>query len=81
MANRNTMAALRETLFDVLEQVRSGKMSGQDAGAAAKVAHAILKSAEVQMDYERLRLADELPTVLPEMALTPPLRTIERKSA
>lgn len=67
------MAGLREHLFDVLEQLKMGKIDGQTAGAAAKVAQAILKSAEVQMNYERMRLENLLPAVLPEMALSPPL--------
>lgn len=73
MTNPHSMAGLREHLFDVLERLKSGQINGQDAGAAAKVAHAILKSAEVQMTYEKMRLESALPGVLPEMALSPPL--------
>jgi hypothetical protein len=73
LAKQHSMAGLREHLFDVLEQLKAGRIDGQTAGAAAKVAQAILKSAEVQMTYERMRLDNELPSVLPEMALSPPL--------
>lgn len=73
MAKLHSMAGLREHLFDVLEQLKAGKLDAQTAGAAAKVAQAILKSAEVQMSYERMRLDNLLPAILPEMALSPPL--------
>lgn len=74
MANKHSMAGLREHLFEVLESLKAGKIDGQTAGAAAKIAQAILKSAEVQMNYEKMRLNNELPGVLPEMALSPPLK-------
>ena len=79
MAKNHTMAALREHLFDVLEELKTGKINAQQAQASAKVAHAILKSAEVQMVYEKMRLDDQLSGVLPEMALSPPLKAISDK--
>lgn len=67
------MAALRETLMEVLQGVRDGKIAPDSAKAAAAVAQTVINSVAVQIDYERLRLESKLPSVLPEMPLTPPL--------
>jgi hypothetical protein len=72
-----SMGALRQTLFETLQKLKEGKLSYQDAGAVAKVANAILKSAEVQMEFERMRLNNEVPANLPDMPLTPRLKSAQ----
>jgi hypothetical protein len=68
-----TSAGLRDHLFAVLEDMRAGKISAIDAKAVAAVAQTIIKSAEVQLEFEKARLADEIPAHLGQMRLTPPL--------
>jgi hypothetical protein len=70
-----TMASLRRQLAETLAGLRSGKVDVATAQTICKVAHAILKSAEVQMQFERMRLANEVPANLPEMPLSPRLRS------
>jgi hypothetical protein len=66
-----SMGMLRQSLFEILEGVKTGKIDSQRAGAAAKVAEALLHSVEVQIEFEKLRLDSLVPGKLPEMALMP----------
>lgn len=50
-----TMGSLRRALFDTLQELRTGKLKPQDAIAIAKVANAILDSAKVQIEFEKLK--------------------------
>lgn len=49
-------AGLREALFDTIDALRAGRIDVQQANAIAKSAETILKSVDVQISYERLRL-------------------------
>lgn len=74
MENKLTMAELRNELFGILKDLKAGKITPQQAQAGAKVAQAILKAVEVQVTYEKLRLAKELPADdLAEMILSSPM--------
>lgn len=73
-----TMASLRRQLAETLIGLRAGKIDVATAQTICKVAHAILKSAEVQMQFERMRLANEVPSSLPEMPLSPRLKEFPR---
>ncbi len=53
-----TTAGLRSILFEQIEGVRDGKVTGNDANAVAKLALALLKSLEVEMAF--LKLKDDL---------------------
>lgn len=66
-----SMGSLRQTLFDTLRELKTGKLKAQDAIAIAKVANTILESAKVQIEYERLRVMYPAYTTeaLPEMLL------------
>ena len=68
-----TSAGLRDMLFGVLEDLSSGKIDHIQAKAMAAVAQTIIKSVEVQLQFEQLRLADEIPAHMSPMRLTPPL--------
>lgn len=50
-----TMGSLRRALFDTLQELRRGKLKASDAIAIAKVANAILDSAKVQIEFEKLK--------------------------
>jgi hypothetical protein len=67
-----TAAGLRERLFQALEELRDGKIDGKQAAATAQLAQTIIKSIEVQMVFEKQRLASELPSILPPMKLGGP---------
>jgi len=71
-------AGLRDALFGVLENLRDNKIDHQQARAAANVAQQIIKSAEVQMEFEVKKLESQLPQHLGEMRLTPPLKDTPR---
>jgi hypothetical protein len=64
-----SMGLIRQSLFEILEGVKSGKIDYQRASAAAKVAQTLLNSVSVQIEFERLKLESEVPGKLPEMNL------------
>jgi hypothetical protein len=65
-----SMGSLRQTLFETLRELKSGKIKSQDAIAIAKVANTILESAKVQIEFEKLRVMYPQTTErLPEMPL------------
>lgn len=76
-----TMAGLRDALYDVLERLRDGVMTGDDAAKMAGVAKVIIESVDVQLDFERARLSDEIPSQLSDMNTVPPLtQALENKN-
>lgn len=60
---------LREALFDQLDSLRAKKIQANEAKAFSNVAQTIIKSVEVQIRYETMRLAGDLPPGLAEMKL------------
>lgn len=66
-----SMDGLREALFDALDQLRAGTIDHIQARAISGVAMTIIKSAEVQIEYEQARLESKVPKNLPAMPLTP----------
>lgn len=47
----NTINDLRTTLFDTLEQVKSGKMDPDRAKQICEIGQVIINSAKVEIDY------------------------------
>lgn len=78
-SKKPSMATLRETLMEILEGVRDGNIDANRARAAAFVAQTLINSVSVQIEFERLKLADELPSSLPLMPLTPLIETREAR--
>lgn len=70
---QRTMAGLRETLFETLEDLRAGKVDAKDANAIVGVSTAILKCVSVQLDFERAKNDEKAPNRLPSMPLDAPL--------
>jgi hypothetical protein len=70
---RRSAAGLREGLFEMLEQLRAGKVDVQTAKTYAALSMTIIKSVEVQLEYERMRIANEVPAHLSDMSLVPAL--------
>lgn len=68
-----TTAGLRDVLFDTIDKLRAGEIEVEEASAIANLSKVIVQSVSVQLAYERARLANEVPAVLPEMRLTPAL--------
>lgn len=64
-------AGLREALFVAMDKLLEGSMAVETAVALAKVAHCIISSVNTQIEFERLRLASEIPASLPDMKLIP----------
>lgn len=60
---------LRSALFDQLDGLQAKKITANDAKAFSNVAQTIIKSVEVQIKYETMRLAGDLPPGLAEMKL------------
>jgi len=71
-----TAAGLRDSLFGVLEDLRAGRIDASQAKAAATVAQTIVKSVEVQMQFERDKLESKVPSNLSDMKLIPPLHGV-----
>lgn len=63
------MDGLREALFDALDKLANNEIESSHAKAAATIALTIIKSVEVQIEYERLRIDSKVPTSLPNMPL------------
>lgn len=51
MKGDNTIQGLRDTLFETIEQVKSGKMEVEKAKTITNLASAIINSAKVETDY------------------------------
>jgi hypothetical protein len=66
-------ANLREGLFDMMERLRDGKVDVGTAKTYAALAMTICKSIEVQLEYERMRVAKELDGELGDMPMVPEL--------
>lgn len=50
---RNTIETLRSTLFDTLQDVKSGKMEIDRAKAICEISQTIVNTAKVEIDYAR----------------------------
>lgn len=66
-------AGLRDALIRMMEKLESGECDVQQAKAFAMLGLAVVKSCEVQLNFERLRLDSKIPAVLSDMKLVPPL--------
>ena len=56
METTRTTEGLRNTLFDTLDQLLSGRIDIAHAKAITKVADSILKSAVVDIEYKKMAL-------------------------
>ena len=65
-----TGSGLRESLFDQMERLRDGRVESMDARAFAALANALIKSVEVQITYEKLKITGH---ALPELDMVKPL--------
>lgn len=68
-----TMSGLRDAMFEVLEEVKERRLDPEIGQCCAGIAKVIIESVKVQLLYEQLRLADKVPSHLPNMNLLPPL--------
>lgn len=66
-----TGSGLREAIFDQMERLRDGEAESTDARAFAALANALIKSVEVQIAYEKLKITGGK---LPELEMTKPLQ-------
>jgi hypothetical protein len=73
-APRRSASGLREGLFEMMEQLRAGKVDVPTAKTYAALAMTICKSIEVQLNYERMRVANEIGE-LQDMTLVPALES------
>lgn len=71
------MSGLRDMLFETLDKLQAGKMEPGHAKTVAHLAQTILNSAQVQMEFEKLRLESVIPGVLPSMPLVPQIKKVE----
>jgi uncharacterized membrane protein YkvI len=69
-----SMDGLRETLFDALDKLRAGKMDYRSANAIAGLASTLIKTVEVQMTWEKLKLDSKVPANMPTMPLIPKIK-------
>lgn len=70
---QRSVAGLREGLFSMLDKIAAGKVENATAKTYAHTAMTIVKSLEVQLEFERMRIAKEIPISLDEIALVPML--------
>lgn len=66
-----TAAGLRDTLFDQIDALKAKKISPLEARAFASLSSTIIKSVEVQLKFEAMKLAGDVPPSLAEMKLVP----------
>lgn len=66
---KQSMGMLRQSLFEILEGLKTGKIDSQRACAAAKVAQTLLNSVETQLKFQELQKEIKLAEKLPEMDL------------
>jgi hypothetical protein len=69
-----SMDGIRDTLFEELELLRAGKIEHKRAATTSSVCITIIKSVEVQMKFESMKLDSKLPSRLPGMPLLPALK-------
>ena len=68
-------SGLSEALFEHLEKLRDGKVDVAHSREFCNVAKSIIDLARVRLEYEKLRLASEIPANLGEMKLIPAIPT------
>ena len=76
--NERSAASLRDTLFQTIDDLRAGKIDVAHANAVTKAAEAIVKSVDMQIAFERLRIESKVPAMLPAMHLVPKLPRAEK---
>lgn len=54
MSKNRTTADLRETLFDVMDKVKSGNMEPRQAKAIADIADRIIETADLELRYSEI---------------------------
>lgn len=70
---KRTIAGLRDGLFNILDKLEAGIVDTSTAKAYANTAMTIVKSLEVQLEYERMKLAKEIPANVGDFSLVPAL--------
>lgn len=65
---RRSMNGLRGGILDVMEKLANGQISAPEAKAYAMLSMTVIKSVEVQVEYERLRLEQKV-GALPDLSL------------
>lgn len=58
MGTARTSASLRDILFDEIDKLRAGKSNPKQAKAVAVLAQNIIKSAEVELVYQKMKIND-----------------------
>lgn len=75
MNNENmTSASLRDLLFNEIQDLRAGRSEPNRAKAVAQLADKVIKSAELEMEYKRLKVD------IPDLDDTPMLLTHSQSS-
>ncbi len=64
-----TSAGLRDTLFDTMEALMTGRIEAGDAKAVATLASAICKTVELEMEAEKLRRSSDSASPLSALRL------------
>lgn len=70
-AIERSMDGLREMLFDTIDKLRCGTIDRATASATAQLSMTLIKSVEVQMNWEKAKLDNKVPRALPAMPLLP----------
>lgn len=71
-----SMDGLREYLFDALDRLRNGKIDAAQAKHVATISMTLIRSVEVQMKFEALKLESKQPGHLPTMPLIPKIKAV-----